>query len=65
LFKIERALATAPRKKRESVRQAKSRPIVDGFFLWCDQQAARAVKGRASGSGSGRASGSGVAGSAS
>ncbi|MFZ6181048.1 IS66 family transposase [Nannocystis pusilla] len=45
LFKIERALATAPRKKRESARQAKSKPLVDAFFLWCDQQAAIALDG--------------------
>ncbi|MCY0992216.1 transposase [Nannocystis sp. ILAH1] len=45
LFRIERALATAPRKKRESVRQAKSKPLVDAFFLWCDQQAALALDG--------------------
>jgi len=38
LFKIERALADAPRKKRESGRQLRSKPIVDEFFTWCDQQ---------------------------
>lgn len=39
LFRIERALATAPRKKRADVRAAESRPIVDRFFDWCDQHA--------------------------
>ena len=36
LFRIERAIATAPRAHREAVRQAQSRPIVDRFFAWCD-----------------------------
>ena len=45
LFKIEEALATAPRKKREAVRQAKSRKIVDAFFAWRDQQATLALDG--------------------
>jgi transposase len=43
LFKIEEALATAPRKKRETVRHSKSSPIVDAFFKWCDEQAAQAL----------------------
>ncbi|MEZ4430557.1 MAG: IS66 family transposase [Nannocystaceae bacterium] len=43
LFKIERTLKTAPRKKRESVRQAKSRPIVDAYFQWCEAAAERAL----------------------
>ena len=37
LFRIERDLATAPRKKREKARKAKSKPIVDAFFRWCDE----------------------------
>ncbi|HUR85154.1 MAG TPA: IS66 family transposase, partial [Solirubrobacteraceae bacterium] len=45
LFKIEKALATAPRKKREAVRAKQSRPIVDAFFAWCDEQAASALEG--------------------
>ena len=39
LFKIERSIAGAPRKKKEEVRRAKSRPIVDRFFEWCDTEA--------------------------
>ncbi len=37
LFRLERSIATAPRKKREQVRVAKARPIVDRFFDWCDR----------------------------
>ncbi len=36
LFRIERAIATAPRAHREAVRQAQSRPVVERFFAWCD-----------------------------
>jgi transposase len=36
LFKIERSLHTAPRKKKEKLRAKHSRPIVDRFFSWCD-----------------------------
>jgi len=43
LFRIERAIATAPRKKRERVRADQSRPVVDRFFDWCDHQAATAL----------------------
>lgn len=39
LFRIERDIKTAPRKKREQVRQDKSKPILDAFFAWCDEQA--------------------------
>ncbi len=45
LFKIEKSLATEPRKKRETVRAKQSRPIVDAFFAWCEQQAATALEG--------------------
>lgn len=38
LFKIERALADAPRKKKEAVRHEKSAPIVDDFFAWCERE---------------------------
>ncbi len=38
LFKIERALADAPRKKKEAVRGEKSAPIVDDFFAWCERE---------------------------
>jgi transposase len=40
LFRIERTLADSPRKKRESIREKRSRPIVDAFFSWCDAEAA-------------------------
>ncbi len=40
LYRVERSLGTAPRKKREETRRQKSRPIVDAFFAWCDEQAA-------------------------
>jgi hypothetical protein len=39
LFQIERSLVDAPRKKRESIRNKRSRPIVERFFDWCDAQA--------------------------
>jgi transposase len=38
LFRIERTIAGSPRKKREAVRDTKSRPIVRDFFAWCDVQ---------------------------
>ena len=36
LFRIERSIADAPRKKRELIRHKHSRPVVDAFFSWCD-----------------------------
>lgn len=39
LFEVERAIADWPRKKREKRRRAKSRPIVDRFYDWCDHRA--------------------------
>lgn len=45
LFKIEKTLTTATRKKREAARTKQSRPIVDAFFDWCDQQARSALEG--------------------
>ena len=39
LFRIERTLANSPRKKKESIRQKRSRPILDAFFSWCDAEA--------------------------
>jgi transposase len=38
LFRIERTIADAPRKKKEAVRDSKSRPLVRDFFAWCDSQ---------------------------
>lgn len=43
LFRIERTLADAPRKKREKIRSKRSRPIVERFFSWCDAEAQRAL----------------------
>jgi transposase len=39
LFRIERTLANAPRKKREKIREKRSSHIVDAFFSWCDAEA--------------------------
>jgi len=36
LFKIERSIATAPRKKKERIRKLRSAPIVERFVSWCD-----------------------------
>jgi transposase len=38
LFRIERSIKTAPRKKRERIREKHSRPIVEAFYSWCDEQ---------------------------
>jgi hypothetical protein len=38
LFKIERSIATAPRKKRERIRDKHSRPVVERFFSWCEAE---------------------------
>jgi len=38
LFRIERSLATAPRKKREKIRAKHSAPIVERFYSWCEDQ---------------------------
>jgi transposase len=43
LFRIERTLADSPRKKRESIRQKRSSPIVEGFFSWCEAEAAHVL----------------------
>lgn len=40
LFRIERSLADSPRRKKEKVREKRSRHIVDAFFSWCDAEAA-------------------------
>jgi transposase len=39
LFRIERTLADSPRKRKEKIREKRSRPIVDAFFSWCDAEA--------------------------
>ena len=38
LFAIERTWATAPPEPRLKARRAESRPIVDAFFAWCQQE---------------------------
>jgi transposase len=38
LFRVERSLKDAPRKKKERVRQKHSKPIVEAFFSWCDAE---------------------------
>jgi hypothetical protein len=38
LFKLERTIADEPRKKKEAVRDKKSRPIVQDFFNWCEAE---------------------------
>src|SRR5262249_25671421 len=43
LFRIERSLADAPRKKRERIRDKRSRPIVERFFDWCDAESPRVL----------------------
>jgi len=39
LFRIERTIADAPRKKKEKIRQKRSKYIVDSFLSWCDAEA--------------------------
>ncbi len=43
LFRIKREIADEPRKKRAKLRKAKSKPIVEAFFRWCDEQRARVL----------------------
>lgn len=38
LFKIEKTIATAPRKKREKIRAKHSAPLVERFYSWCDAE---------------------------
>ena len=38
LFRIERSLADAPRRKKERIREKRSRHLVDAFFSWCDAE---------------------------
>lgn len=39
LFDIEDRIARAPPGKRRSVRERESRPLVERFFAWCEEQA--------------------------
>jgi transposase len=43
LFRIEKTLADAPRKKKEAIRQKRSRPVVDAFFSWCDAESEKVL----------------------
>ena len=43
LFRIERTLADSPRKKKEKIREKRSRHIVDAFFSWCDAEASKVL----------------------
>lgn len=38
LFRVERTIANAPRKKREAVRKKQSQPLVDRFFSWAEAE---------------------------
>lgn len=39
LFDIERTVVDSPPEERLRVRRIQSKPLVDGFFAWCDEQA--------------------------
>lgn len=39
LFLIERKIAKAPPEHKKQIRQMESKPIVEEFFSWCDEQA--------------------------
>jgi transposase len=43
LFALERNMVSTPAKTRREIRQARAAPIVDAFFTWCDQEAARVL----------------------
>jgi transposase len=43
LFRIERAMASSPRKKKREIRQGESKPIVDAFFAWCEAERERVL----------------------
>lgn len=43
LFRIERGLVGAPRKKRETIRRAKSKPLVDHFYSWCEAEVGKVL----------------------
>lgn len=45
LFKIERSIATAPRKKKERIRQKHSKPIVERILSWCDAEWEHVLEG--------------------
>jgi hypothetical protein len=43
LFRIERAIASSPRKKKKEIRQAQSKPIVEAFFAFCEAETDRVL----------------------
>jgi transposase len=43
LFRVERACASAPPEDRLRTRRADSKPIVDAFFAFCQEEAARVL----------------------
>jgi transposase len=43
LFRVERAVASAPADQRLAARRVESKPIVDGFFNWCAAEAGRVL----------------------
>jgi transposase len=43
LFRIERSLADAPRKKKEKLRRLRSAPVVERFYSWCEAEAANVL----------------------
>lgn len=45
LFLIERSIDRAPPEERRRVRHDKSRPILEKYFAWCDQERDRALEG--------------------
>jgi hypothetical protein len=45
LFLIDRAGTHLKRSERQRLREEKSRPIVEGFFAWCEQQRDRVLDG--------------------
>jgi hypothetical protein len=43
LFRIERSLADAPRKKKEKLRRLRSAPVVERFYSWCEAEASNVL----------------------
>jgi transposase len=43
LFQIERRIAEFSRYERSTVRNRESRPLAEGFFAWCEAQAAQVL----------------------
>lgn len=45
LFLIERSIDRAPPEERRRVRNEKSKPIVEKYFAWCEQESDKALEG--------------------